>query len=123
MYTVHAICQFALEFYIFWCQLGIGFLVGYFLHLAENFAFLVVVIAVVGDIAVALLPSLPPSRLFGLLISEGRESDCAAGLERSYVRKVYLTRAPFGGAGSGLEIVLCRLEDADLLQLSYLSVN
>ena len=90
MYAVDAICQFALEFHILWCQLGAGFFVRHFLQLAKELAFLLVVIAVVGGVAVALLPGLSPSCFFGSLVSEGRESNCAAGLQGPEVGEVYL---------------------------------
>lgn len=62
MNAVDAISKLALEFSIFWSKFGVYVLIVGFLHLAQVCVVVVIVIiAVIGNIAVALLSSLTTS--------------------------------------------------------------
>lgn len=60
--TIHAVSKFAMKLGIFWCKFGVYVLIIYLLHLAQvSVFFVVVIVAVVSNVAIALLSSLASS--------------------------------------------------------------
>jgi hypothetical protein len=89
MNTIHALGKFALEFDVFWCKFCVHVFCVHFLHLAKVLVVLfIIIVAIIGDVSIALLSSLASSRGFGGLITESGEANGAASLERSEAGKV-----------------------------------
>lgn len=96
--TIHALGKLALELDIFWRKFGMDVLIIHFFHLGQDFVriIVVIIITVVGNVSVALLPRLAPSRGLGGLVAESRETNSTSGLQRTQVGKVELARSSLG---------------------------
>lgn len=87
-------------------------------HCNQTVAIVVVIVAVGGNVAVALLPRLAPPHCLRALVAERREAHSAAGFQGTQVGEVDLTRSAFGRSWGCLG-VLRRLQHANLLELAY----